>query len=566
MYMLCHAGCNRRLVCSLEICSTVTSTLHTLFCRLADKPTFSVYCWQSETHVLRRTLAVVRLLRAGVNVLMLDSDCVLLRDWYRVPAALPAVHLWTLHDHTSPAGVNTGTYYVRAAHVDGPVVWALYQMVDWVRARCGDMSAVDAHAFECAGTAKWHVAWHIELHCKHGGQRALRCYVWNAGRVRIGLHLHTPAGTGAAAVQIARWHDDPAWLNAARSGAHYPIEDFEQNLVGYALVAARTGAVPQMTLSSESGLLFKPGRDVAALQRAGAADASVLALALPKPQGPGEWRAFERWAPPPSDAGIAGQLRSAAVLRRRWRTSTSEVQERSPSESRRTLSAAAQRHQTPRHKLPAVGNATAWPQRSLLASPTGESRWMSLLEQSTLGKRTGDAPARSSTSAMATFSGVEVAKAHQLVVPEGAYTTVSAGAMRALAAAAARSPSALARSVADVRDRGRLFLAAFPPVRLRSGAAPALFAAVRFAACQVVVGKDFACACAWHAVRAEMSSRQPASMLTCTKLLQARGVLATWALAFLQNGTARAAWEQQGGATSREAAALVEVQAEVRPA
>lgn len=64
---------------------------------------------------------------------MLDSDCVMVHDWYRVPAAFPHVNLWTLQDHASPANVNTGTYYLHNVHKHGPVMWALYQMVDWVR-------------------------------------------------------------------------------------------------------------------------------------------------------------------------------------------------------------------------------------------------------------------------------------------------------------------------------------------------------------------------------------------------------------------------------------------------
>ena len=82
-----------------------------------------------------RVLGLVRLARTGVNVFMLDADCVLLHDWYRVPAAFPSVHLWTLQDHASPANVNTGTYYMRGVHRDGPVLWALYQMIEWVRVR-----------------------------------------------------------------------------------------------------------------------------------------------------------------------------------------------------------------------------------------------------------------------------------------------------------------------------------------------------------------------------------------------------------------------------------------------
>lgn len=68
-----------------------------------------------------------------MNIFMLDSDCVMVHDWYRVPAAFPHVNLWTLQDHASPANVNTGTYYLQNVHKHGPVMWALYQMVDWVR-------------------------------------------------------------------------------------------------------------------------------------------------------------------------------------------------------------------------------------------------------------------------------------------------------------------------------------------------------------------------------------------------------------------------------------------------
>lgn len=75
----------------------------------------------------------MRLVFAGVNVLMLDSDCVMIHDWYKVPAAFPRVNMWTLLDHTSPANVNGGTYYVHGAHRHGPIMWALFNAVDMVR-------------------------------------------------------------------------------------------------------------------------------------------------------------------------------------------------------------------------------------------------------------------------------------------------------------------------------------------------------------------------------------------------------------------------------------------------
>ena len=91
----------------------------------------------------------MQLARTGVNILMLDSDCVMLHDWYRVPAAFPDVHMWTLQDHASPANVNTGTYYIKGAHRDGPVLWVLYQMVDWVRCSSNPCNAHTIHCRVC---------------------------------------------------------------------------------------------------------------------------------------------------------------------------------------------------------------------------------------------------------------------------------------------------------------------------------------------------------------------------------------------------------------------------------
>jgi hypothetical protein len=78
-------------------------------------------------------LGLVRLARTAVNVFMLDSDCVMLHDWYKVPAAFPSVHMWALQEHASPSNFNTGTYYLHNVDPNGPVLWVLYQMVDWVR-------------------------------------------------------------------------------------------------------------------------------------------------------------------------------------------------------------------------------------------------------------------------------------------------------------------------------------------------------------------------------------------------------------------------------------------------
>ena len=362
-----------------------------------------------------RVLGLVRLARTGVNVFMLDADCVLLHDWYRVPAAFPSVHMWTLQDHASPANVNTGTYYLRGVHRDGPVLWALYQMIEWVRTpRLCHHPCTHPWLFITSG------AWNVAL-----PQIATSAYsldkAWSQCKPNGG------------AVQMAGWHDDAEWLRLAHNVLGYSIEDFEQNLVAYALLATRVGIVPQMRLDEDSGLQFRPGQDIAALQGAGLTDPSVLSLRLPRPANAAEWGNLSRWQPAPGDLGLPAQLQSADVLRRRWLARTPRTPTRQPS------------------------NATGPPSSSPPAPDSGALWWRSRSPRSRDGARPADGAAA--------LTGSVAARAFQLVVPAGQYTRVSTAALRALTE---RPAGAVRASVAAVRERGKLFFAAFPPVRLCS--------------------------------------------------------------------------------------------------
>ena len=189
-----------------------------------------------------------------------------------------------------------------------------------------------------------------------------------------------------------------------RDQLNLPVEDFEQNLVGYALIAARAGAVPQMRIDPDpsvtAGLRFVEGRDLAALRRAGSNDDSVLSLELPRPQAisdPGSAdQRWDQWSPPNAKVDIAGQLHGAQTLRQRWQRG-----------------------------------------RQGMGGPD-----------------------------FAAFAGGQAgvtahAKAYQLVVPEGEMSVLDHDQLKAQGA----SPAALASSRALLRAQGLLFLAAFPPVR-----------------------------------------------------------------------------------------------------
>ena len=224
---------------------------------------------------------------------------------------------------------------------------------------------------------------------------------------------------------MAGWHDDVEWLRLARDALGYSIEDFEQNLVAYALLATRAGVVPQMRLDEDSGLLFRPGQDIAALQQAGLTDPSVLSLRLPRPANAAEWGDLSRWRPAPGDLGLPAQLQSADVLQRRWLDRTPRAPTRPPA------------------------NATGPPSSSPPAPDSGALWW-----------RLRSARSRDGAAAL---TGSVAARAFQLVVPTGQYTRVSTAALRALTE---RPAGAVRASVAAVRERGKLFFAAFPPVRL----------------------------------------------------------------------------------------------------
>ena len=357
-------------------------------------------------------LGIVRLARTGVNILMLDSDCVMLHDWYRVPSALPDVHMWTLQDHASPANVNTGTYYIRGAHRDGPVLWVLYQMVDWVCCNSKLCNARAIHSRVC-----WHLRssaahtcalQHTLQHGRHNGGCLHPCELQHARTTELFELTFCLLQSGT--LQIARWHDDQDWLHTVRDQLNLPIEDFEQNLVGYALIAARAGAVPQMYIDSESsataGLHFAQGRDLAALRRVGSSDESVLSVDLSQPQGFSAAEHWDQWSPPSvASVDIAGQLRSAKTLRQRWRH----------------------------------------------------------------GKRGIVGP--DSTVSQRAHAGVAShAKAYQLVVPEGQVSHFDDAQLQVLKAAQDASPAALQNSKAELRAQGLLFLAALPPVRSLFGA------------------------------------------------------------------------------------------------
>lgn len=268
----------------------------------------------------------------------------------------------------------------------------------------------------------------------------------------------------ACSVQIARWHDDPAWLRMVRDHLHYSIEDFEQNLVAYALIIARTGRVPNMKLEQDSGLWFRSGRDMISLRSAGLRDMSVLQLQLPKPANAWEWERFELWGLEGDDLGIREQVQGAEALRSRWQPSRPNV------------------HRT---RVARRGNMTArtLPDRSVSSRSAKWLRGPGVTESDQGDRGTGDSElgrqlhswlpwmpggsgAPRSEQKIVSFSGTVSTKAYQLVIPTGSYSTFSLGSLKTLLHRSKAAPDALNASVNAVHNEGMLFCPAFPPVRV----------------------------------------------------------------------------------------------------
>jgi hypothetical protein len=267
-------------------------------------------------------------------------------------------------------------------------------------------------------------------------------------------------------VQIARWHDDPVWLHTMRDKLHYSIEDFEQNLVAFALIIARTGRVPDMQLMRHSGLWFRSGRDMVSLRSAGLRDTSVLQLQLPKPADAQEWEQFGLWGLKGDDLGIQEQVQGAEALRSRWLPSIPNVQRaRFARRGNMTVRVHSLTERSESGKLsmwktgPGVKAWDPW------EGAAGGGEVVGRQLQSWLPWMPGGSGKPGSKPKFSSFSGTVSTKAYQLVIPTGAYSTFSLGSLKTLLRHSEAVPDALKDSVKAVRSAGKLFLPAFPPVR-----------------------------------------------------------------------------------------------------
>lgn len=225
-------------------------------------------------------------------------------------------------------------------------------------------------------------------------------------------------------LQIARWHEDSTWLHLVRKQLGYRIEDFEQNLIGYALLTARAGVVPQMHLNTTTGLHYVPGKDPLHLKIRALSDQTAITASILEPRRAAEWEGFASWAPQPDDLGIPAQVLPADLLRTRWR---------------HTVRARSAAH-------------TAG--RSAAHFGLHSGMWAHLAGSNA-----------SAGSGNTTFTKLGRVRMNQLVVPSGTYSVASVADLQQLARQAASGSVAIPQSRAAVHDRGLDFLPIFPPVR-----------------------------------------------------------------------------------------------------
>lgn len=227
-------------------------------------------------------------------------------------------------------------------------------------------------------------------------------------------------------VQIARWHENGSWLRGVRDQLGYHIEDFEQNLVAQALLAARTGTIPEMYVDAGTGLRFRPGKEPLTLRMRALADRTVMAAHITQPKSAAEWERYVLWAPQPDDLGIAERMQPASSLRGRWHGSSGS----------RVRPVTLTRH-----------------------DPHGSTNPLMQLG------RQNDSSGPTAHSA-SSFTRRSTVRLNQLVIPSGQYSVASTAQVQQLVRRKMNGTATVSASRAEIMSKGSAFLAIFPPVRI----------------------------------------------------------------------------------------------------